>query len=171
MALFGPPNVERLEARGDLNALAKAAQYKKDPAVREAARQALIRSMDRLIQLLQSKHLPHLVDGARRAGGSSGRRRATSLIFILREGHVHRRQDAAHVLGMMGDPAAVPALSLAMHNPDGLLRLLCVQALAKIGGDDARAVVQQALNDGDPAVADAARKGARRARRSSLTGA
>lgn len=158
MALFGPPNVERLEARGDLNALAKAAQYKKDPAVREAARQALIRSMDRLIQLLQSKHLPHLVM-ARDALVAIGPPARDKLIFILREGHVHRRQDAAHVLGMMGDPAAVPALSLAMHNPDGLLRLLCVQALAKIGGDDARAVVQQALNDGDPAVSDAARKG------------
>jgi HEAT repeat protein len=158
VALFGPPNVERLEARGDLNALAKAAQYKKDPAVREAARQALIRSMDRLIQLLQSKHLPHLVM-ARDALVTIGPPARDKLIFILREGHLHRRQDAAHVLGMMGDPAAVPALSLAMHNPDGLLRVLCVQALAKIGGDDARAVVQQALNDGDPAVADAARKG------------
>ena len=158
MALFGPPNVERLEARGDLNALAKAAQYKKDPEVREAARQALIKSMDRLIQLLQSKHLPHLVM-ARDALVLIGPPARDRLIFILREGHVHRRQDAAHVLGMMGDPAAVPALSLAMHNPDGLLRLLCVQALAKIGGDDARAVVQQALNDGDPAVSDAARKG------------
>ncbi len=43
------------------------------------------------------------------------------LIFILREGHLHRRQDAAYVLGIMKDPAAVGPLCTAMHNPDPLL--------------------------------------------------
>jgi HEAT repeat protein len=157
VALFGPPDVERLKVRGDLRALVVAAHYKKDAEVREAARQALIESMDRLIQLLQSKHLPHLAM-ARDALVLIGPPARDRLIFILREGHVHRRQDAAHVLGLMGDPAAVPALSLAMHNPDPLLRVLCVQALAKIGGDDARVVVEQALNDADPGVAAEARK-------------
>lgn len=156
MALFGPPDVARLEARGDLGPLVKAAQHK-DPAVAAAARKALIPCMDRAIQLLQSKHLPHLAM-ARQALVLMGTPARDRLIFILREGHVYRRQDAAFVLGMMGDPEAVPALSLAMHNPDPLLRGLCVQALAKIGGAEARDVVERALNDVDPGVAADARR-------------
>ena len=60
------------------------------------------------------------------------------LIFILKEGHLHRRQDAAYVLGMMKDPVAVPQLCVAMHNPDPLLRMIIVEALGKIGDPGGR---------------------------------
>jgi len=157
VALLRPPNVEKLAAHNKTSELVKAANYKKDPAIREAARAALLEKMDTCIQTLQSKHLPH-VYAAREALLIIGVPARDRLIFILREGHVHRRQDAAYVLGEMRDPEAVPALSLAMHNPDDLLRKISVEALGKIGGPDAVDVLKAACADHDPHVARAAGK-------------
>ena len=154
---FSKPNVEKLAALNKLDLLVKAANYRKDPAVQEAARAALTDKMDICIQTLQAKHLPH-VYAARDALVIIGPPARDRLIFILSEGHVHRRQDAAFVLGMMGDPEAVPALALALHNPDDLLRKICVEALAKIGGPDAIEVLKLACEDHDPHVARAAGK-------------
>jgi HEAT repeat protein len=42
MALFGPPNVEKLKAKGDIKGLIKAMGYKNDQQVREAAAEALV---------------------------------------------------------------------------------------------------------------------------------
>jgi HEAT repeat protein len=157
VGVFGPPNVAKLEAAGKIDGLVRAAKYKKDPAVAADARRALTGFLDKIIQRLQTNNLVQL-DTLREALCIIGEPARDRLIFILREGHVHRRQDAAYVLGMMGDPEAVPALQLAMHNPDALLRMLCVQALAKI--DDPRAVetLNQALNDPEPRIAAEARK-------------
>ena len=80
------------------------------------------------------------------------------LIFILKNGHLHRRQDAAFVLGLMGDPEAVGALTITLHNPDALLRMLCVEALGKIGDPDSIDTLRRALGDHDSTVSGAARK-------------
>jgi HEAT repeat protein len=154
---FGRPNVEKLAALNKIDLLVKATKYKKDPAVQEAARAALLEKMDTCIKTLQSKHLPH-VYAAREALVIMGPPARDRLIFILGEGHVHRRQDVAYVLGEMRDPEAVPALSLAMHNPDDLLRKISVEALAKIGGPDAIEVIKAACTDHDPHVARTAGK-------------
>lgn len=157
MGLFGPPNVAKLEARGKIDDLVRAAKYKRDPAVAEAARQALEKHLDKLIKRLDTHNVVQL-DTAREALVLIGEPARDRLLFILRQGHVHRRQDAAYVLGMMGDPAAVPDLCLTMHNPDGLLRVLCVQAMGKIGDASAEETLRQALGDVDPKVAEEARK-------------
>ncbi len=157
MGLFGPPNVAKLEAAGKIDGLVRAARYKKDPAVREAARQALEGFLDKIIQRLQTKNLVQL-NTSREALVLIGPPARDRLIFILQQGHVHRRQDAAYVLGIMGDPAAVDPLCLAMHNPDPLLRMLCVEALGKIGDPAAYDTVRRAVGDVDPTVAGAARK-------------
>ena len=154
---FGRPNVEKLAALNKIDLLVKATKYKKDPAVQEAARAALLGMMDTCIKTLQSKHLPH-VYAAREALVIIGPPARDRLMFILGEGHVHRRQDAAYVLGEMRDPEAVPALALAMHNPDDLLRKISVEALAKIGGPEAVKVLRAACLDHDPHVARAAGK-------------
>ena len=157
MAVFGPPNVAKLEAMGKIDGLVRAAKYKKDPAIRAEARRALTGFMDKIIQRLQTKNLVQL-DTSREALCIIGEPARDRLIFILREGHVHRRQDAAFVLGMMGDPEAIPALQLALHNPDPLLRMLCIQALAKIDDPRSLETLQQALNDPEPKIAAEARK-------------
>jgi len=77
---------------------------------------------------------------------------------VLQQGHLHRRQDAAYVLGMMKDPVAVKPLCMGMHNPDPLLRVIIVEALGKIGDPQGAETLRLALGDVDPAVSAAARK-------------
>lgn len=157
MALFGPPDVARLDARGKIDGLVKAAKYKKDPALAEQARAALERRLDRIIDNLQTKNIVQL-NTSREALLLIGQPARDRLIFILQQGHVHRREDAAFVLGKMGDPEAVKPLCVAMHNPDPLLRLLCVEALGRIGDPEAYDTLRQATGDHDASVAAAARK-------------
>ena len=157
MALFGPPNVARLKASGNIQGLVKAAKYTKDPALAEEARQALEDRLDRIIESLQTKHIVQL-QSSREALVLIGPAARDRLIFILKNGHLHRRQDAAYVLGLMGDPAAVGALTLTLHNPDALLRMLCVEALGKIGDPDSIDTLRVAMTDRDSTVSGAARK-------------
>jgi HEAT repeat protein len=159
--LLGPPNVAKLEAQGKIDGLVKAARYKKDPAVAADARRALTGFLDTIIQRLQTKNLTQL-SSARDALLIIGGPARDRLIFILQRGHLHRRQDAAYVLGMMGDPVAVKPLCVAMHNPDPLLRMIIVEALGKIGDPSASDTLRKALGDPDRAVAEAARKAAKR---------
>ena len=157
MALFGPPDVAKLEAAGKIDGLVRAAGYKKDPAVAADARRALTGFLDKVIQRLQTKNLVQL-NTARDALVIIGEPARDRLIFIVQQGHLHRRQDAAYVLGMMGDPVAVKPLCVAMHNPDPLLRMIIVEALGKIGDPSASDTLRKALGDPDKAVAEAARK-------------
>ena len=79
MGLFGPPNVAKLDAAGKIDGLVRAARYKKDPEVAEAARQALEGYLDRIIQRLDTKNMVQLktsrdalvLIGPPRATGSS----------------------------------------------------------------------------------------------------
>jgi len=157
VALLGPPNVARLEAAGKIDGLVRAARYKKDPAVAADARRALTGFLDIIIQRLQTKNLAQL-NTARDALVMIGEPARDRLIFIIQQGHLHRRQDAAYVLGIIGDPVAVKPLCVAMHNPDALLRMIIVDALGKIGDPGASATLRKALGDPDKVVADAARK-------------
>ena len=157
MAVFGPPNVAKLEAAGNIDGLVKAAKYKKDPQLAADARRALTGFLDKIIQRLQTKNLVQL-NTAREALVIIGEPARDRLIYILAEGHTHRREDAAFVLGMMGDPAAVKPLCLAMHHPDPLLRLIAVEALGKIGDPSAVDTLRRALSDKDGHVAAAASK-------------
>lgn len=160
MALFGPPDVARLDAQGKIDGLVRAAKYK-DPQVAELARKALQRYLDTIVERLQTKNLVQLAT-AREALVLIGPPARERLLFILREGHLHRRQDAAYVLGLMQDPEAVEPLCLAMHNPDPLLRKIVVEALGKIGDPRAADTLHQAKLDVDPAVAGAAQKALRK---------
>ena len=157
MAVFGPPNVAKLEAVGKIDGLVRAAKYKKDPAVAADARRALTGFLDKVIQRLDTKNIVQL-DTARDALVIIGPPARDRLIFILQQGHLHRRQDAAYVLGMMGDSEAVKPLCVAMHNPDALLRMIIVEALGKIGDPSASDTLRKALGDPDKSVAEAARK-------------
>ena len=156
MALFGPPNVARLDAKGNIDGLVRATRYK-DPEVAEQDRRALEGYLDTIIERLQTRNIVQL-NTAREALVAVGRPARDRLVFILREGHLHRRQDAAYVLGLMKDPEAVEPLCMAMHNPDPLLRLIVVEALGKIGDPAAIDTLRRAVGDVDPKVAGAARK-------------
>ena len=158
MGLFGPPDVEQARATGKIEDLLRAATLQAGPCHRSRrARGAWPSTSTCSSRSSDTKNIRRL-QVAREALVVVGPPARDRLIFILGEGHVHRRQDAAFVLGEMRDPAAVAALHRALHNDDGLLRLIIVQALAKIGGDDALVALRQAIFDPEPKVADEARK-------------
>jgi HEAT repeat protein len=157
VALLGPPNVAKLKAAGKIGDLVRAAKYKRDPAVRDEARAALTGFMEQIIKNLETKNLSQL-SISREALIIIGEPARDRLIFILRQGHLHRRQDAAFVLGMMGDPVAVEPLCVALHNPDSMLRMIVVEALGKIADAAANETLELALGDPEPRVTKAARK-------------
>lgn len=157
MGLFGPPDVEKARRTGQIELMLKAAQYTKDPAVAEAGRKALAEHIDLLIRELDSKNIRRL-RVAREALVAIGPVARDRLVFILHEGHVHRRQDAAFVLGEMKDEAAVEPLCESLKHTEPLLRLLSAQALGKIGSKKALRALRLATMDDDEPVAKAARK-------------
>lgn len=157
MGLFGPPNVEKAKERGRIETMLRAANYKKDPAVAAAGRDALAEHLDMLIQELDTKNMRRL-QIAREALVAIGPPARDRLIFILERGHVHRRQDAAFVLGEMRDEEAVAALAEALRHTDPLLRMLAAQALGKIASPKAIRPLRLACNDAQPKVAKAAQK-------------
>ena len=69
-----------------------------------------------IIERLQTKNIVQL-DTSREALVLIGPAARDRLIFILKEGHLHRRQDAAYVLGMMKDPVAVEPLCIGHAQP------------------------------------------------------
>ena len=73
---------------------------------------------------------------------------------------MHRRQDAAYVLGhdkATRRPSPSPAAG-ALHNPDSLLRMIIVEALGKIGDPAGVDTLRKAVGDMDSSVSGAARK-------------
>jgi HEAT repeat protein len=157
MALFGPPDVEKARAAGKIEAMLRAAKYKRDPAVAAAGRAALTEHLELLVKELDTHNIRRLRI-AREALVAIGPPARDRLVFILGEGHVHRRQDAAFVLGEMKDEQAVDALCESLHHTDPLLRLVSVQALGKIGSRKALRQVRLACMDADPKVAREAHK-------------
>ena len=109
MGLFGPPDVAKLEAKGDVPGLIRALGYEKDSAVRQAAATALgqIRNADAV----------------------------EPLIVNLRDPDVAARQAAATALGQIGDARAVePLVRLAaLNDADPDVRNAAAKALVTLG--------------------------------------
>ena len=160
---FRPPNIERLKARGDTLSLVRATRYR-DPAIAEEARALLLERLDILIQQLDSRNI-NVMHTAREALVVIGPPARDRLIFILNEGHVHRREDAAFVLGKMRDPVAVEPLCAALKFPDPLLRRIAAEALGRIGDSRAeKALRRMVALEGNPSVAKTGRKALTRLR-------
>ena len=154
MAVFGPPNVAKLEAAGKIDGLVRAARYKKDPAGGRPPRaRALTGYLDKIIQRLDTKNIVQL-NTSREALVIIGPPARDRLIFILREGHVHRRQDAAYVLGMMGTRRPSSPLCVGDAQP----------RLAAAHDHRARPWARSATRGDRHAAAGARRRGFRRRR-------
>jgi HEAT repeat protein len=116
MALFGllgPPNIEKLEAKRDVQGLIKALGYRKSSAIRKAAARAL--------------------------GQIKDTRAVEPLIGALKDEDRDVQEAAVDVLGQIGDTRAVEPLIAALKDGNWEVVLLAAaRALGKIG--DARAV-------------------------------
>jgi len=104
-SLFGPPDVDKMRSRRNIEGLAKAMTYEKDANIHRDAARALYFINDR--------------------------RAIEPLIAALQETNIGRRQSAAKALGMIGDPRAVVPLLAALRDKDG--RQDAGEALDRIG--------------------------------------
>ena len=128
MALFGPPNIEKLVAAGNVNGLYKALGYKQDPAVRQAALRGLAR-------------LGHVGDALAKLNGMSDARAVAPLLAAAALRVPARSwepgEEALRQLAAIGTPAVEPLIG-ALTDPDESLREAAAKALGQIG--DASAV-------------------------------
>jgi HEAT repeat protein len=107
MGLFGPPNVEKLKARGDVAGLIKALDYQKDDLVRDQAAVAL--------------------------GDLGDPGAVAALIAALKDNQSKVRIAAAGALGQIGAPSAVEPLIAALKDKENGMSVAAAQALKKIG--------------------------------------
>lgn len=73
--------------------------------------------------------------------------RDEELLGMLADPRVRVRQELVRALGESGDPRAVPALADAIGEDDETLRTLAIQSLGKIGGHEARVLLENARSD------------------------
>jgi HEAT repeat protein len=137
MALFGPPNVEKMKAKKDVTGLIKALGYRKDASVRKAAVKALVEigepAVEPLIAALKVEN-EDVRQAAAEALVKNGEPAVEPLIAALKDYSV--REAAAGVLGKIGEPAverAVERLIVEFMGQDDDAREAAVKALVAIG--------------------------------------
>ena len=161
MGLFGPPNVERLEARGDIPGLINALGYEKDAGVRDAAARALARTGDPavvepLFALVRDRYAAQPCrQTAAEALGEMGAPAVEFLTAALKDSNADVREAAARVLGNVGAPA-VASLEIAMKDSNADVREVSAKALGAIGGPSAIEILSVALTDSSAAVRQSA---------------
>lgn len=157
MRLFGPPNIQKLKAKGNMKGLIKALGYRKDASVSQAAAVALgtldwepdkdevgtlywikRRRWDKCVEIGELAVIP--------------------LIVTLKdeESNEEVRQGAVEVLGQIGDSRAVKPLIAALKDENKDVRTNAAKALGQIG--DVQAVqpliitLKDAYRSGDAAL-------------------
>jgi hypothetical protein len=136
MPLFGPPNVEKLKARGNVSGLIEALGYRKKPGVREAAARALGEIGDeRAVEPLIAALKDEVWSGGKAAAEALeriGTPAVDPLIAALKDLDYSVYQTAiAEVLGRIGDAQAMKPLIAALRTKK--TRQAAVRALDGLG--------------------------------------
>ena len=152
--LFGPPNIEKMKSRRDVQGLIKALDYEKDGFVRSQAAYALrelgnARAVEPLIAALKDKEsgvkmvaVAALGELCAQLGDAALCTRAVQpLIAALGDSEVHVRIHAAEALDRIGShledaplrARAVEPLIAALDNNDPSVRIEAGEALGRIG--------------------------------------
>jgi HEAT repeat protein len=163
MALFGPPNVEKMKAKKDIKGLIKALGYQKDSNVRQAAAAALTwigaPAVEALIEALQDEN-----GDVRRSAtivlGQIGDARAVKpLLAEVKKGRLNFLPDGCgpvvEALAGIG-PAAVSTLITALGDVEWRLRQTASVSLGRIGSSQAVEPLIAILMDKDTSVREAA---------------
>jgi len=158
MGIFGPPNVEKIKAKKDVNGLIKALGYQKDSLVQEDAAEALgeigdARAIESLIAVLKDKE-QKVRKAATEALGKIGEPAVESLIAALKDKEQKVRKAATEALGKIGEPA-VESLIAALKDKEQKVRKAATEALGKIG-EPAIEPLCTALDDPDLTMRTAA---------------
>jgi HEAT repeat protein len=155
LGLFGPSNVEKLKAKGDVQGLIKALSHKKDvqidwqkasveakakykgyAAVRQAAAEALgqirdARAVEPLVAALKDK-MASVREAAIKALVKIGTPSVMSLVAALKDEEWTARMVAAEALGQIGDARAVEPLVAALKDETGNVQVAVKEALGQI---------------------------------------
>jgi HEAT repeat protein len=141
MGLFGPPDIEKLQAEGDVIRLSKALGYKQDNKIRLAAVAALAElgdteAVEPLIATLSDPDV-ELRKAVITALGYLGDSRALEpLVMALADPSWSVYATAVDALGALGDPRAAPALIAAMGRSTVMVQLETSDALVRIGAPE-----------------------------------
>lgn len=140
--LFGPPNVDELKAKIDVDGLIKALEYEKDRQVQCDAAKALgkigdERAVEPLINALKNKDGDVRRESAEALGKIGDERAVEPLIQALVDGTSNVSKEAAEALGNLGNPRALDPLVQALKDKY-FVREKAVEALGKI--PDVRAI-------------------------------
>ena len=143
MFLFGPPNVEKMKARRDVNGLIKALGYKKDEYVRWYTARALgeikdPRAVEPLIAALGDERSDVRQAAAEALGKIKDPRAVEPLIAALGDERSDMRQAAAKALGAIGDARTMEPLIAALKDAEWRVREAAAQALDHLGWEPAQ---------------------------------
>ena len=116
MPLFGPPDIEKLKAKGNIKGLIKALSYKKDDAIRQAAAQVLVE-----IRLSED-----FLEASKKIGDS---RAVKPLIVIFNDKDPNVRCSAVKALGKIGNAKAAEPLLAILKDEDSAVREAAAEAL------------------------------------------
>jgi len=135
MGLFGPPNVGRMKAKGDVRGLIEALSYRKDAAIRKSAADALVGIGVPAVAPL-SDALKHEDSAVRLAAadalGRIGNADAVAPLLLAREDReTSVREAASAALVGIGRPAAERCIAL-LGDSSGDLRAKAARALALV---------------------------------------
>jgi hypothetical protein len=150
MPLFGPPNVEKLKKRRDVEGLIQALEYK-DENVRRAAADALgeIGGAEAIPVLIQAMgDVAEVRKAAITALGKCGDTQAVEpLTQMLDDKHLDVRVAAVNALRVIGDAQAVEPLIQMLDDEPLEARVAAVNALRVIGDAQAVEPLIQMLDD------------------------
>ena len=135
--------------------------------IMRATTPAEVREVLRITKAATSQDRPALLDAALHAadplvagsavkalGRLHGFTSEPALLALVTDPRLRVRQDAVTACGLDGRAAAIPHLERALATSDAALRPLVLEALGRIGGATARALVQRVAADPDAARTD-----------------
>lgn len=134
--LFGPPNIEGMASKGDVDGLIKALGYKKDASVREAAAEALAKmgatAVEPLMSFLKSSVEEETTQVACKALAKIGTPAIKPLVTALADEGF--RPKAVFALAEIGAPAVAPLIdAMASSGPPWQRRAGAAVALGMLG--------------------------------------
>ena len=161
LPLFGPPNVDRLKARGDAPGLIKALEYQKLWRVRRDAAVALgqigdAEAVEPLVAGLRDDNPSVRLAAAEALGRIGDAGALVPLIAALKSPAVDIRKAAAESLGQIGDAGSLGPLTAALRDASWSVRRAAAEALGKIGDAGAVEALKVAFEDLDSNVRRAA---------------
>jgi len=159
MVLFGPPDIEKLKARRDVDGLIKALSYQESGQVRRDAVRALGELRDALaeeplIAALKDEE-PYVRSHAAEALGKIGDAHAVEPLIAALKEEKAMRTSAAEALGRIGNARAVEPLIAVLKDKETYVRKYAAEALGKIGTPAVEPLIA-ALKDKATYVRDAA---------------